>query len=96
MCGEDGADSEVCLDGCSGYEAFIDEDEFAYRYYTVRESVAGRSPVACSVAPPPERLLVAENLPLSCAPRRGSPLDRERIIISFFVFLITSTVCVYR
>ena len=42
MCGEDGADSEVCLDGCSGYEAFIDEDEFAYRYYTVREPVAGR------------------------------------------------------
>ena len=42
MCGEDGADSEVCLDGCSGYEAFIEEDEFAYRYYTVRSSVARR------------------------------------------------------
>ena len=35
MCGEDGADSEVCLDGCSGYEALIDDDDFAYRYYTV-------------------------------------------------------------
>ena len=32
----------MCLDGCSGYEGFIDEDEFAYRYYTVRESVVGR------------------------------------------------------
>ena len=38
MCGADGADPEVCLDGCSGYEAFIEEDEFAYRYYSVRSS----------------------------------------------------------
>lgn len=36
MCGADGADGTVCLDGCSGYEATIDEDEFTYRYYTVR------------------------------------------------------------
>lgn len=38
MCGADGADPDVCLDGCSGYEALIDEDEYAYRYYTVRET----------------------------------------------------------
>lgn len=36
MCGADGAHSTVCLDLCSGYEAFTDEDTFAYRYYTVR------------------------------------------------------------
>ena len=42
MCGEEGADSEVCLDACSGYEAPIDEDDFAYRYYSVRASAAGR------------------------------------------------------
>ncbi|CBJ31670.1 conserved unknown protein [Ectocarpus siliculosus] len=34
MCGADGADSTVCLDLCSGYEASIDEDTFTYRYYT--------------------------------------------------------------
>jgi len=39
MCGADGADPTHCLDACSGYEAVIDEDDFAYRYYTVR---AGR------------------------------------------------------
>lgn len=36
MCGADGAHPTVCLDVCSGYEAFTDEDTFAYRYYTVR------------------------------------------------------------
>lgn len=36
MCGAEGADDTVCLDLCSGYEAFIDEDEYTYRYYTVR------------------------------------------------------------
>lgn len=36
MCDADGADLTHCLDLCSGYEAFIDEDTFAYRYYTVR------------------------------------------------------------
>ncbi|CAM9687361.1 unnamed protein product [Ectocarpus fasciculatus] len=34
MCGLEGADDTVCLDVCSGYEAFIDEDEYTYRYYT--------------------------------------------------------------
>eukprot|EP00752_Nemacystus_decipiens_P007320 g6549.t3 len=34
MCGADGAHPTVCLDICSGYEAFTDEDTFAYRYYT--------------------------------------------------------------
>ncbi|CAM9423371.1 unnamed protein product, partial [Hapterophycus canaliculatus] len=34
MCGEEGADETHCLDACSGYEALIDEDTFAYRYYT--------------------------------------------------------------
>ncbi|CAM9773299.1 unnamed protein product [Ectocarpus fasciculatus] len=36
MCGLEGADDTVCLDVCSGYEAFIDEDEYTYRYYTVQ------------------------------------------------------------
>ena len=36
MCGADGADATHCLDGCSGYEAYIDEDDFGYRYYSVR------------------------------------------------------------
>ena len=65
MCGLDGADSEVCLDGCSGYEALIDEDEFAYRYYTVSESVAGRKlPAFCDSVPH-----AAPNSPLFC-PRK--------------------------
>lgn len=36
MCGADGAHDTACLDLCSGYEGTIDEDEFTYRYYTVR------------------------------------------------------------
>ena len=78
MCGAEGADEVYCLDGCMGYEAYIDEDEFAYRYYTVRRQQGchdGGSDI------PPDRSLAS----LCSSEELGAQSTRPSVGVDVFV-----------